>query len=285
MNFLSDLANKINLEPEAFCVVNEISKKIDCDVYQNLKQKFFDREDIGEDMENLAEALDVNIYELYLAVYLMFSERTLEIYREKGIDEQIFFDTMLDFPVWVNVCRRDFGIWGLMEHGWISNHLRVTLFRLGRLQFEVITYRYDNPYTRNGVTIKNGDPIINIHVPEGGPIPYDMRIDSYRRACKFFGLQWFTCGSWLLWDKHRDFLPETSNIISFMNDFDIIHAHESKSDGNLWRVFNKRDDGYKAENLPRDTGLRKAYAEHWEKYGTTGEGTGIFLFDGENIVR
>ena len=284
MEYLTDLMERIQLQPEARAVVSGIRPLIAGDALEKIRIAFFRGEDTNPEIETLAERLGCEKYGMFLTVYLLLSETTREIYRERGIDEAIFYDTMTDIPIWVNVSFRDYGIWGLREYGWIAGQLRARLFRLGRLQFERIEYRFAQPYTRAGRTIQNGDPIINMHIPEGDSITLDKRLDSYRRAYRFFNLEWFTCGSWLLYPAHYDFLPKNSNIRSFMDDFDIISSHEEHSPGNLWRIFNRRNDNYPPEALPRDTALRRAYADHWAQYGTTGEGVGIFLFDGENIV-
>jgi len=278
MEYILNIMEKIDLPTEARDAVTSLYGRLDPADVDAVKTKFFSPNNIDADVEKLAKKYNVNTFEMWLPLYIAFSERTLEIYKERGIDTSIFYDTMTDITIWAKVCKRDFGTWGLKESGWLSIHLRVLLFRLGRLQFEVIMFNFNSPYTRDGETINPGDPIINIHVPEGDGITDEKRRDSYKRAAAFFNLKWFTCGSWLLYPEHRNFLPPTSNIIGFMNDFDIIASRDDNGEGNLWRVFNRRNDGYDPKNLPRDTGLRKAYAEHWEKNGKTGEGTGIFLY-------
>lgn len=47
----------------------------------------------------------------------------------------------------------------------------------------------------------------------------------------------FVCGSWLLYEGHREFLPENSNILRFMDDFDIIRSADKEKFGDGWRVF------------------------------------------------
>ena len=60
---------------------------------------------------------------------------------------------------------------------------------------------------------------------------------------------------------------------------------EKDGDDNLWRIFDKRDT-YDPKTLPRDTSLRRAYAEHLEKDGMkVGSGRGIFFFDGEKFYK
>ena len=92
------------------------------------------------------------------------------------------------------------------------------------------------------------------------------------------------CGSWLLYPRHREFLPEKSNILKFLNDFEIVSWEEKENFGDAWRVFGRYAD-LPFEQLPRDTSLRKAFAEWLCSGRKTGSGFGFIIFDGEKIVR
>ena len=92
------------------------------------------------------------------------------------------------------------------------------------------------------------------------------------------------CGSWLLYPKHYEFLPKGSNILRFMDNFDIVHSWEDPGFGDCWRVFNKNWDG-DATALPRSSSLQRAYAEWLENGNNAGEGHGILVYDGEKIIN
>ena len=94
----------------------------------------------------------------------------------------------------------------------------------------------------------------------------------------------FCCGSWLLYPRHREFLPEKSNILRFLDDFEIVSWAEKENFGDAWRVFGRYSE-LPVEQLPRDTSLRRAYADWLAAGNKTGDGYGLFLFDGEKIVR
>ncbi|MBQ9336165.1 MAG: hypothetical protein IJS14_02560 [Lentisphaeria bacterium] len=72
--------------------------------------------------------------------------------------------------------------------------------------------------------LEPGDPVINIHIPESGPLkPVDCK-KSVLRARDFFAeylpdYHWkaFLCDSWLLDPQLPKILPPTSNIIAFQN--------------------------------------------------------------------
>ena len=115
-------------------------------------------------------------------------------------------------------------------------------------------------------------------------------MDSYRRAYPHFkdmfpdGIVVFGCGSWLLYPRHREFLPDWMNIRKFMDDFEIVSWEEKPNFGNDWRVFGHYTE-LPLEQWPKDTALRKAYAEWLLAGNKAGDGFGIFLFDGEKIIR
>jgi hypothetical protein len=90
-------------------------------------------------------------------------------------------------------------------------------------------------------------------------------------------------GCRVLFPEHKEFLPEHLNIRSFMEDFTYIKGESEEEFENDWRVFGK-DCKKEPKDLPQDTTLQRAYAEHLMKGGKTGSGYGVFLFDGEKIV-
>ena len=74
------------------------------------------------------------------------------------------------------------------------------------------------------VVLKNGDPVINIHIPESGPLKPAACRDSMLRARDFFAeylpdYPWkaFFCDSWLLDPQLPSILKPDSNILAFQN--------------------------------------------------------------------
>ena len=287
MNYIDWLNQTIAMPEEAAALCRELCPKIAASgEYPAIKQEFFAGHPTRPTIEAYAEANGMRPRAALLAFAELFSAHTREIYAERGYDESIFVDSLLDLTIWAKVCIRDEGEWGLQEYDWMSGQLRATMFRLGRLQFHLIPYRGEE-YSRGGMTVRKGDTVINIHIPEGDPITRDKRLDSYRRAYRFFGEKYhaFTCSSYLFYLKHEEFLPRTSNILDFMHDFYLYNGTTSKSTGDLWRIFGGKRDNWDPATLPRDTGLRRAYADHLAKEFETGHASGVFLFDGENIVK
>ncbi len=130
----------------------------------------------------------------------------------------------------------------------------------------------------------------SIHIPSSGePFNREARMDSYRQAYAFFkeelggGPLFCVCHSWLLYPEYKKILKPGSNIVDFQSDFDIIKA-DAEEFGDAWRVFGPQYT-LPAADLPEDTSMRRAFKQHLLSGGTTGEGLGILIFDGEKIVN
>ena len=205
----------------------------------------------------------------------------------KPISDEIFFDTMSDITVWAKTYLRNHDKWGLGEIDWLECHVTAYLFKLGRLQYCPTNFGKDNYYFE-GRELHRDTPCWTIHIPETGsaePLDREHCLDSLHRAYEFTGgNEVYTTGSWLLYPAHFQFLPRTSNIVRFMELFDIISDHSSESSGDMWRIFGTRADFKHPENLPRDTSLQRAYADWYAKTRTTGEGFGVIVYDGEKII-
>jgi len=150
-------------------------------------------------------------------------------YEEKNIPEDIFYDTVEDLVTWTNTWSdiKD-GLY-LGELGWLANHLKMKLFRLGRLQFCMGVNKHDIPEEE----LKKGDNIIEVHIPEGAPLTYEECEKSFERAKEFFNefypdfdYKCFTCHSWLMDDTLDELLSENSNMIKFKNMFRRYHREE-----------------------------------------------------------
>ena len=178
-------------------------------------------------------------------------------------------------------------VWGTFVPHWYRGFFEMTRFGLGRFQFEKTDFDADY-YEKCGNTLKRGDTVINFHIPSAGPLTDEKRLDSYKQAYKFFGGKdgepmAFVCGSWLLYEGHREFLPENSNILRFMDDFDIIRSADREKFSDGWRVFGKYSNG-PVEDLPEDTSIRRAFKQRLQQGKPTGYGYGVFFFDGEKIL-
>lgn len=242
-----------------------------------------------EELDKLAQEMNVHTYTMSMLFLIMSGKTLFARYHHEGVAEDIYWDSTRDLYYKLLECYDLYGIWGTFVRGWYPGFYQMKLFALGRLEYELDTFQLDE-YTIQGNTVKRGDKVINMHIPSSGSFSEDRRLDSYRRAYEFFKKEFdgkpipMVCHSWLLYPEQVNFLPEKLNIRGFMNDFTYIQSEVNEEFEDGWRIFGKYyEKGIK--EWPRDTVLRKAYAEHIEKGGKVGYGYGIFLFDGVKIIR
>ena len=237
----------------------------------------------------IGEEAQVPYRALHQAFYLNAAAELYEMYRARGIDEQIFYDSMLDLKCKLLECRELRGLWGNDTFGWSHGFFILDRFALGRLQFEKRDYNGED-YVFGDVVLHDGDPILNMHIPSSGPFPRELRYDSYRKAFEFFPdircgkYLPIRCSSWLLNPAHDDYLDPNSNIVDFLHDFDLFATGTDDLPGDLWRVFGHHISK-PIDELPTDTSLRRNYVRLMKEVGRAGWGRGIILFDGEKIVN
>jgi len=270
-------AQLLNAVPEWHALV----KKINTGDYSESKDFLVPASEIGA-------GLGIHTYTAQFSVFAFAAKELLEQYRAKGIAEEIYWDSMRDLLWKFRECLDVHGVPGSFVAPWFAGFYRMNRFALGRLQFEHAAFR-EEEYSRCGLTLHKGDDVINVHIPSSGPLTKESRLDAYRRAYEFYKGEFPTkimpivCSSWLLYPAHREFLPEKSNILSFMEDFDIISFSEKQEFSDAWRVFGSHAAKDPSE-WPRDTSLRRAYAERVCAGKPVGGGYGVILFDGEKIL-
>ncbi len=265
-----------------------LSEKLD-DIIEKYREKRFEsKKDMLEALSALAAEAGIHEYTMHLLFFMYLAKELRETYRKNNVSEEIYWDTMCDLRAKLIECKDVHDVWGTFVGSWFSGFFEFDRFALGRLQYEPRTYDKDT-YKKNGAVVETGDPVYNMHIPSLGPLTVESVYDSFRRAYRFFEPKLcgkpivFVCGSWLLYKEHYDFLPESSNILKFMDCFDIIESQENDF-GDAWRIFGKYAN-LPPEELPQDTSLRRAYRVRLLKGQKTGYGFGIIVFDGEKIIN
>ena len=149
-------------------------------------------------------------------MFLYFCEDLQKIYGVLGIDDEIFYDTLKDIPLWAGTYYRNHGILGINVTDWMQNHMQAKLFKLGRLQFCM------------------ADRELEVHIPEGEPLDIERCHASFQQAKAFFAKYFpefvydkFTCHSWLLDQNLGKILPEKSNILKFQKLFTPVTSEPS----------------------------------------------------------
>lgn len=254
-------------------------------------------------------------------VYASGLPSLIDKYNSRGIPLHILKDTLSDLEIWMNHHRQKYGVWGLSELGWLVWHFRGGIFRLGRLQFLPNTYNEKvkvfrnrangsvvalsddgdvikgNKITPNSTVVREpmelsmkewelvleeGDRILEVHIPEGSKMTYELCKDSYRQAKEFAAtylpdqnIKAFTCLSWLLSPQLRKILPESSNIVKFQSDYYCTTL--LPDDAQMFeRVFGMKLDDL--SNAPRDTSLRRALLDYVADGNSVRGGAGFILW-------
>lgn len=210
-----------------------------------------------------------------LAVVLKASETTYRMYKAKGIDDAVFFDTMDDIRIWCEDNRNQ----GLKNYHWVRNHICFELFKLGRLQFQIFRFPYVI-YNSDKTPLKIAENVINVHIPRGERLDYDACVSSIEQAKFFFKayfpdyrFKYFICDSWLLYDKNKEFMDENSNIIHFQSFFKITMSSPDDSQA-IERIFGRKEKD--ALCYPQKTSLQKAAKNYILSGGRLGKGFGYF---------
>ncbi len=228
---------------------------------------------------------DENEYILNLLVWLNCIPYLQDTYKHFCISDDVFYESMKDFSYKVKECKKVHNVCGIFVNCFFL-FFELKEFSLGRLQYEVYQFEYDE-YVCGNVRIKKGDTVYSCHIPSSGKLTYDMCIDSFQKAYDFFksnisgDIIPIISHTWLLYKPYVDkVFPEKSNLKQFANMFDIINT---TSVGNFfedsWRVFNKMYEGT-TKDLPADNTLRRNFIEYINSGGDFGYGYGIILYDG-----
>lgn len=229
--------------------------------------------------DRAADRLALNPYMLELLIFICLTRHAEAVYQERGIDAEIFHNSMLDLRYKLEECKAIYGVVGSFVASWFAGFFRLTRFALGRLQFEIVNF--DDNYDKDGKHLTPESKVINIHIPRTGtPMDPESCDDAFRRAKAFFGSQVgdpapFVCGSWLLFPEHKTMLSEKSNTYKFLMRFDILKTYYYKDGSNLWRLFETKE--VHPGRLPTDTSFRRRYVEHLKKGGRLGGGYGVFF--------
>ena len=213
-----------------------------------------------------------NYRQIFLYLYLRFSCDAYEEYCLRGISDEIYFNTFSDITLWCGNCFRDFGEYGIEQYYWLSRHIELKIFRLGRLQFEPAAF--NTTVTVNGGRINKGDLVLKVHIPQGQSLKHDACESSFKMAEKFFrGIPpIFVCNSWLLYPGLKDILGPNTNIIQFQNFFTIYDIDEDCRQAEE-RIFNTISDV--PDTYPENTSLQKEAKAYLIAGKKLGNGLGI----------
>lgn len=210
---------------------------------------------------------------LYVYAALGVTSRTEARHAALGIDPEITNATLWDIGQQVALHQEIHGEPGMRKGFWITHHLASHLFRLGRLQHQ----RSRVAHPRG--PLREGDAVIDLHIPEDGRLSPESCDASTSRAVDFFAryfpsdeARWFTCNSWLLDPQLATLLPPESNIVQFQRRFERPSEEGPGSSGSVFEFVFHRPDLDPAESpdipgLPCRTPLERAIVEHYRGGG------------------
>ncbi len=302
-NFNKELMEKIGFPADAICCFTKLFEKLDAneewsrDMDFAIEKYYFpmaqNLDDALRRMNALAEKMQKPKETLHMAFLLCAAEQLLKNYREKGLSDELFYDHMVDLRCKLIECRECRGCWGTFVGGWFHGQYEMDRFQFDRFQFELreLDQKYDGTVLSNGRVLHTGDKYLNFHIPSMGvPLTDEIRMSSYAKAAEFYkdafgdGPALFGCSSWLLYGKYLDILPEKSNMRKFILDFELIGQWEHEKFYDAWRVFDRFAD-LPADQWPRNTSMRRAFAEYVEAGNKTGGGFGVIQFENGKIIR
>ncbi len=270
MNY-TDFMSRIGLCDEGIAIFNKLNN---CASAAAIKDAYTAYDDGDETfaifLDTFAKEHHVSPEEANLFLYIHILGRTYEFYQSKGISDDVFYASMKTFAWACQQCYSKAGIYGISQvtyRAWYRRHLNGTIFRLGRLEFEIIGSLYD--FDLEGHHISKGDTCLYVHIPGGTSLDFEECEAAYDVARAFFKKHFemdpviFYCGSWLLHPWLAEDLPKDSRIVKFMQQFQLADIVQDETVIRNW-LFDHSDAPYDA--LPVKTSLHKA-AVHRLKNG------------------
>lgn len=247
------LCNKIKLQPEIKTRVLEFADNFDFNtidkqlknflIYEKMNEAWLELQSIlGDDKDNIK----------ILTCMLKASADAYEIYKAKGISDNVYIDTMKCYTRFFNETHKMTGRLYFDRYWWTARQAGCHLLRIGELEYEM----------------KHIDDkiVIGIHIPSDADFSPCAVDKSLTIAKGFFSRYYpnltnaeYRCHSWLLDSQLKDMIRQNSNIISFQNRFEIFDEGEIGTDFIEW-LYNTESTDYSA--LPENTALQRNMKIH-----------------------
>jgi hypothetical protein len=261
----------------------------DCEIerilstYQSVDKLDIDK--LSEISHELSEKYNVHSFTFNLYELVCLVPKLKEFFKEKGIDESVFYNTVNDIRYKYRECTNVRGVEGIRDSSWKRWYnviFEMRIFGLGRFQYEIKQFRLKE-YSKDGNVVREGDEVLNIHIPSSGvSLTKEERYKSYAMAKEFFKDKFggkpipVVCWSWLMNPEHDKILPNGSNIVDFMHDFDIIDTEEYPDYNVLspWIFGKERVD---LDTMPENSSLQRSIKKHLQNGGKLAWGYGVFF--------
>lgn len=246
---LQELYQMIRLQAEMAGRLRPVGEEIDMEEAEPYLVRMLDQETASEAYRELDALLtedDGHMKMLYCQ--LECARRTWDRYRQKGIPEAVYTDTMKCFTRFLAECGKKNGCMFFDRGWWTYRQVSMSLFRIGTLEYEFERYEEEK--------------VIAVHIPSDADLSKDAVDRSLEAAGSFFhtyypeyGYDKYTCDSWLLSPVLRKALPGQSNIVSFQDRFTITQTDRKSEDYIEWLFRVPAGTAY--SELPEDTSLQR----------------------------
>ena len=205
-----------------------------------------------------------------MTILILLTLPLFDYYSQLEIPENIFFDTLSDLVLRINLTNKE-GI-SKADYEWLARIFRFEIVKLGELQFE---FTHFNPKSlANDIQLKSEQPlrpgqaIISVHIMQESNIATNQCLGDFQKAIKFnkkyfpsHNALYFYCYSWLLNPNNQKLLSYDSNILSFSRLFNII-GHSPFPDMAMERIFGFESKQISKVDLPEQTSLQRKAKEN-----------------------
>ncbi len=227
-------------------------------------------------INEIAEKTGIHNHTVSMLVLLSAADALRSLYKQKGLSDKVWYDSMYDLRTKLLEYKNLTGIWGTNVESWFKLFFTLDRFALGRLQY--------NKGTLNlpcGEKLKAGDTVIYIHIPSSGPLNIDDVRESLRMARDWYKKDFeggdvpLACSSWLLYTPLTERLPDRSNIKKFAALFDIYDNRGEATNKNFWRIFYRNYSPELLAEIEPQNSLERAAVELIKSGDSLGVGLGI----------
>lgn len=301
--FMNEMFEKLNIRKDALEYFTKVEEKIMADpnlneIISNSAYECMTAENInfGKCMaviDENAEKFGEHPYTMYFLIALRCLPYLRELYEKReDLTEEMFWDGADDLRSKLEECLEMHGMYGTFVASWFCGFLNMSRIALGRFQYIIKHYENDTVVTPCGHLIEKGGYIVEFHIPSSGaPLTDEVRNDSYRKAWEYFSKITksnrvvLRCTTWLLYPEHYRFLPPNSNILKFMDDFDLTFYSQFTEFKNKWRLFGKSSEK-PLEEWDEKTSLQRAYKKRLLEGKPVGDAMGFIIMEnGVNVTK
>lgn len=272
MNSTLSMCERIGLQEEIIKDIIVFDATFDFDFVKEELEQLLTFETAREARRKLKEKLGEDRYGIKILTCMIHClEDTYTKYKQLGIEEHVFADTMNCFPRFIDEHKVSYGCYGFDRDWWTTRQIAMKLFRIGELEYEL--------------TCVDGEKVVSIHIPSNAKLSIKNCKKSYEVSRKFVSTYYseyadsrYICDSWLLSPALKELLPATSNIFRFQDAFEILDWNKEEKDFIEWVYKKKFDDNTILidvyNTLDEDTSLQRNMKIHLLNGGFIGAALG-----------